>query len=192
MIKEKHLHWKVMVVSGHSEKIHIKQGDITAETTDAIVNPANSQLMHGGGAARAIAVKGGRVITEQSRHLIERIGQVPVGKAVMTDAGELPCKFVIHTVGPVWGEGDEPEKLRRAVWNVLTLAELYNLRSVSMPAISSGVFGFPKPLCAEILLETSMMFLQQPGVTLTDIVMCNFDRETVEIFQAAEQAINSR
>lgn len=181
-----------MVVAGHSKKIHIKQGDITAETTDAIVNPANSQLMHGGGAARAIAVKGGRVITEQSRRLIERIGQVPVSKAVMTDAGELPCKFVIHTVGPVWGEGDEPEKLRRAVWNVLTLAELYNLRSVSMPAISSGVFGFPKPLCAEILLETSRKFLQQPGVTLTDVVMCNFDRETVEIFQAAEQAINSR
>ena len=89
-----------------NKKIHIKQGDITAETTDAIVNPANSQLMHGGGAARMIAMKGGPVINEQSRRLIERIGQVPAGKAVMTDAGNLPCKFVIHTVGPIWGEGD--------------------------------------------------------------------------------------
>ena len=170
------------------KKIHIKQGDITAETTDAIVNPANSQLLHGGGAARAIAVKGGPVIEEQSRRLIERIGEVPTGKAVMTDAGRLPCKFVIHTVGPVWGEGDEPEKLRRAVWNVLTLAELYNLRSVSMPAISSGVFGFPKPLCAEILLATAAEFLKQPAVSLNEVVMCNHDRQTTEIFMAAARA----
>ena len=168
--------------------ILIKQGDITAETTDAIVNPANSQLLHGGGAARAIAVKGGPVIEEQSRRLIDRIGEVPTGKAVMTDAGRLPCKFVIHTVGPVWGEGDEPEKLRRAVWNVLTLAELYNLRSVSMPAISSGVFGFPKPLCAEILLATAAEFLKQPAVSLNEVVMCNHDRQTTEIFMAAARA----
>ena len=170
------------------KNISIKQGDITAETTDAIVNPANSQLLHGGGAARAIAVKGGPVIEEQSRRLIERIGEVPTGKAVMTDAGRLPCKFVIHTVGPVWGEGDEPEKLRRAVWNVLTLAELYNLRSVSMPAISSGVFGFPKPLCAEILLATAAEFLKQPAVKLSEVVMCNHDRQTTEIFMAAARS----
>ena len=170
------------------KNISIKQGDITAETTDAIVNPANSQLLHGGGAARAIAVKGGPVIEEQSRRLIDRIGEVPTGKAVMTDAGRLPCKFVIHTVGPVWGEGDEPEKLRRAVWNVLTLAELYNLRSVSMPAISSGVFGFPKPLCAEILLATAAEFLKQPAVSLNEVVMCNHDRQTTEIFMAAARA----
>ena len=171
------------------KNISIKQGDITAETTDAIVNPANSQLLHGGGAARAIAVKGGPVIEEQSRRLIDRIGEVPTGKAVMTDAGRLPCKFVIHTVGPVWGEGDEPEKLRRAVWNVLTLAELYNLRSVSMPAISSGVFGFPKPLCAEILLATAAEFLKQPAVSLNEVVMCNHDRQTTEIFMAAARAL---
>ena len=169
--------------------ILVKQGDITAETTDAIVNPANSQLLHGGGAARAIAVKGGPAIEEQSRRLIDRIGEVPTGKAVMTDAGRLPCKFVIHTVGPVWGEGDEPEKLRRAVWNVLTLAELYNLRSVSMPAISSGVFGFPKPLCAEILLATAAEFLKQPAVSLNEVVMCNHDRQTTEIFMAAARAL---
>ncbi len=169
--------------------ILIKQGDITAETTDAIVNPANSQLLHGGGAARAIVVKGGPVIEEQSRRLIDRIGEVPTGKAVVTDAGRLPCKFIIHTVGPVWGEGDEPEKLRRAVWNVLTLAELYNLRSVSMPAISSGAFGFPKPLCAEILLATAVEFLKQPAVRLDEVVMCNHDRQTTEIFLAAARSV---
>ena len=172
-----------------NKRIQIKQADITAEPADAIVNPANSQLMHGGGAARAIAMKGGPVIEEQSRRLIERIGQVPVGKAVMTEGGRLPCKFVIHTVGPVWGEGDEPAKLRRAVWNVLALAELYNLRSLSMPAISSGIFGFPKPLCARVLLETAREFLAQPGIMLNEVVMCNLDLETVQIFQEAEQSL---
>lgn len=175
-----------------TKTIQIKLGDITAETTDAIVNPANSQLMHGGGAARAIAFKGGSVIDEQSRSLIRRIREVPVGKAVMTDAGLLPCKFVIHTVGPVWGEGGEPAKLRRAVWNVLSLAELYNLRSVALPAISSGVFGFPKPLCAEILLATAVDFLEQPDVGLSEVVMCNHDRETHEIFLATEHTLKQR
>jgi len=180
------------MISVGKKKIHIKQGDITAEAADAIVNPANSQLMHGGGAARAIALKGGPLINEQSRHLIEQIGPVPVSKAVITDAGELSCKFVIHTVGPVWGEGDEEEKLRRAIWNVLTLAELYNLESVSMPAVSSGVFGFPKALCAEILLETTQKFLQQPGIHLEDVTLCNDDRETVEIFLAVEHTLKAR
>ena len=174
------------------KKIRIKQGDITEEATDAIVNPANSKLQHGGGAARAIAMKGGRVIEEQSRSLIQRIFEVPVSKAVITDSGNLPCKFVVHTVGPVWGEGDEPAKLRRAVWNVLTLAELYNLRSLSMPAISSGIFGFPKPLCARILLETSVEFLKQPKIMLYEIVMCNFDAETVNIFLETEILIQSK
>lgn len=163
--------------------IRIKQGDITAETSDAIVNPANSALLHGGGAALAIARAGGPVINEQSQSLIRRIGEVPVSKAVMTDAGRLPCKFVIHTVGPIWGEGDEPAKLRRAIWNVLTLAELYNLRSISIPAVSSGIYGFPKPLCAEILLDTARTFLLQPGIALTEVVMCNFDAATVKIFE---------
>lgn len=171
------------------KKILIKQGDITAETTDAIVNPANSQLLHGGGAALAIARKGGAVINAQSRDLIRRIGEVPVSKAVMTDAGQLPCKFVIHTVGPVWGEGDEPDKLRRAVWNVLTLAELYNLRSVSMPAISSGIYGFPKPLCAQILLSVARDFLSQSGISLQEVVMCNFDSTTVEFFRTEEKVL---
>ena len=171
------------------KKIRIKQGDITEETTDAIVNPANSQLQHGGGAARAIANRGGRIIEEQSRSLIKRIREVPVSKAVITDAGNLPCKFVIHTVGPIWGEGDEPAKLRRAVWNVLALAELYNLRSLSMPAISSGIYGFPKPLCAQVLLETTREFLAQPGIMLNEVVMCNFDQETVKIFQEAEKSL---
>ncbi|MEN6413801.1 MAG: macro domain-containing protein [Veillonellales bacterium] len=165
----------------------VKQGDITAETSDAIVNPANSTLIHGGGAARAIAIKGGAVIQRQSNEIIRKIGCLPVGKAVITDAGLLPSKFVIHTVGPQWGEGGEPEKLKKAIFSSLQLAELYNLRSLSLPAVSSGVFGFPKQECAKILMETAFEFLQQPDIGLEQIVMCNFDDETYQIFLAQEK-----
>jgi len=172
-----------------NNRIIIKQGDITEEKTDAIVNPANSLLRHGGGAARAIAVKGGPIIQQQSNEIIKRIGSLPVGKAVVTDAGNLPCKFVIHTVGPQWGEGDEPRQLKKAILSVLTMAELYNLRSVSMPAVSSGVFGFPKPLCAQILLETAVEFLKQEDIDLQEIVMCNRDDETYQIFLQQEEIL---
>ncbi len=172
--------------------ILVKQGDITAEATDAIVNPANSQLRHGGGAAKAIAVKGGAIIQQQSDAIIRKIGSLPAGKAVITDAGALPCKFVIHTVGPQMGEGDEPEKLRRAINSVLTIAELYNLQSVSLPAVSSGIFGFPKAACAQILLETAAAFLKQPGISLSEVVMCNFDDETYRIFLEQESILLSK
>lgn len=167
--------------------IIVKQGDITAESTDAIVNPANSKLQHGGGAARAISVRGGAEIQKQSNDIIRKIGSVPVGKAVITDAGNLPCKFVIHTVGPQWGEGNEHKKLRKAITSVLTLAEIYNLKSVSIPAVSSGIFGFPKKDCAEILIEAAFSFLQQKEVGLENIVMCNFDNETYQIFSQQEK-----
>lgn len=172
-------------------QILIKHGDITAETTDAIVNPANSCLQHGGGAAAAIVRAGGAIIQEQSNALIRKIGSVPVGKAVITDAGSLPCKFVIHTVGPRWGEGDEAAKLRKAVWNSLTLADLYNLQSISLPAISSGIFGFPKPECAKIIIQTCTEFLHQPEISLQQVVLCNHDEETYRIFLAEEQALRT-
>lgn len=169
----------------NGKQIFIKQGDITCETTDAIVNPANSRLIHGGGAARAIALAGGSEIDKQCQDIIRKIGTVPVSKAVITGGGRLPSKFVIHVVGPQMGEGNEEAKLEKAVWNVLTLAELYNLRSVSLPAVSSGIYGFPKPRCADILLKVAERFLNQPGIELQSVVMCNNDEETVSIFKQA-------
>ncbi|OFI06954.1 O-acetyl-ADP-ribose deacetylase [Clostridium acetireducens DSM 10703] len=168
------------------KEIIIKKGDITEETSDAIVNPANSHLMHGGGAARAIAVKGGNQIDKESREIIKKIKYIPVGKAVITNNGNLKCKYVIHTVGPRMGEGNEDEKLKNAVWNSLTLADLYNLESISLPAISSGIFGFPKDRCAEILLSTSMKFLKEKNTSIKKIIMCNFDEETCNIFREKE------
>ena len=159
--------------------------DLTNVHVDAIVNAANSSLCGGGGVDGAVHLAAGPGLVAECQAL----GGCKVGQAKITKGYNLPAKYVIHTVGPVWGEGDEPEKLRRAVWNVLTLAELYNLRSVSMPAISSGVFGFPKPLCAEILLAAAAEFLKQPAVSLNEVVMCNHDRQTTEIFMAAARAL---
>jgi O-acetyl-ADP-ribose deacetylase len=118
---------------------------------DVIVNPANSYLIHGVGVAAAIVRKGGQVIQEES----DKIGYVPVGTAVITTSGKLPCKAVIHTIGPRMGEGNEDEKLRKAIKSVLALAQETGFKSISIPAISTGIFGFPKDRCAKILLEES-------------------------------------
>lgn len=179
------------LVLENGKTIIVKQGDITDEAADAIVNPANSRLVHGGGAARAIAAKGGEEIERQSRELIAKIGQLPVGHAVITGGGRLPAKFVIHTVGPQMGEGDEDRKLAQAAESVLTLGELYNLRTLSLPAISSGIFGFPKDRCAAILLRTARSFLLRPGVQLQTITMCNYDEETCRHFEAALAALGA-
>ena len=170
-----------MITIGNKEII-IKQGDITEEDSDAIVNPANERLQHGGGAAAAISQKGGPIVQKQSNEIINKIGFLPTGKAVITDSGNLPCKYIIHTVGPRMGEGNEARRLKKAIWNSLTLAELYNLDSVSLPAVSSGIFGFPKDQCVKILLRTSIEFLNQHDVTLKTIVMCNRDNLTYDLF----------
>lgn len=164
------------------KQIIIKKGDITDEHVDAIVNPANGQLIHGGGAAKAIVAYGGEEIQRESNIIIRKSGMIPTGKAVITGSGRLPCKYIIHVVGPKMGEGNEEEKLRKAVWSVLTLAELYNLESVSMPAISTGIFRFPKEICADILISTSAKFLNQKDINLKTVILCNNDDETYNIF----------
>ncbi|WP_333861119.1 macro domain-containing protein [Clostridium sp.] len=169
-----------------SKKILIKRGDITKEDSDAIVNPANSALQHGGGAALAISRAGGPKIQSDSNELIKKIGNLPVGKAVITYGHNLNCNFVIHTVGPIMGEGNEDEKLKKAIKNVLNLAESYNLNSISIPAVSSGIFGFPKERCAKILLETSVEFLKREDIDLKTIIMCNHDEQTTDLFLKEE------
>lgn len=162
--------------------ITLVQGDITEEQVDAIVNAANSYLKHGGGVAGAIVRKGGHVIQEES----DRIGFVPVGEAAITGAGNLPSKFVIHTVGPRWGEGDEPEKLKNAVLNTLKLADEKKFTRISLPAISAGIFGFPKDLCAEIILRNIGDYLRaNPDSSLEEVRICLFDAPTVQAFKKA-------
>lgn len=134
--------------------LRLVRGDMTEEAVDAIINAANSQLAHGGGLAAAIVRKGGRVIQEES----DRVAPVPVGSAAITGAGALPARFVIHAVGPRWGEGDEDEKLRSAATAALQLARERGLERVALPAISAGIFGFPRERCARVLLETVLDF----------------------------------
>ncbi len=159
--------------------LRLVKGDITERQVDAIVNAANSHLKHGGGVAGAIVRKGGQIIQEES----DKIGYVPVGSAAITTAGSLPVKAVIHAVGPRMGEGDEDNKLKNAVLSVLKLASEKGFKSISMPAISSGIFGFPKDRCAEILVGESKAFLQShPESSLEVVEFCIFDDETLKHF----------
>lgn len=160
--------------------ISLVKGDITEEKVDAIVNAANSYLQHGGGVAGAIIKKGGRIIQEESN----RIGFVAVGQAAMTQAGNLPARFVIHAVGPRWGEGEEDSKLRNAVENSLKLAEQNNFHTISLPAISSGIFGFPKDRCAGIILSAIQEYLHQhPTGSLGEVRICLYDEATLQVFR---------
>ncbi len=160
--------------------VKLVQGDITREEVDAIVNAANSYLKHGGGVAGAIVRRGGYEIQQES----DKIGYVPVGEAAITGAGRLPAAYVIHAVGPRWGEGDEDTKLHNAVWNSLKLAEAHQLKRISMPAISAGIFGFPKDRCARIILNTVSDYLQQhPQGSLQEVRICLYDEPTVNAFR---------
>ena len=160
--------------------MRLVSADLTERDVDAIVNAANSRLQHGGGVAGAIVRKGGRVIQDES----DRIGPVPVGGAAITTGGKLKARYVIHAVGPRMGEGDEDNKLRKAITSVLALAREKKLRSISMPAISAGIFGFPKDRCARILVEETAAFLKgNPVAALELIEFCIVDREALGFFR---------
>lgn len=158
--------------------LRLVQGDITMRDVDAIVNAANAYLKHGGGVAGAIVRRGGEVIQDES----DKIGFTPVGTAAITGGGELKARYVIHAVGPRMGEGDEDEKLKGAVASALRLAWGNGLRSVSMPAISSGIFGFPKGRCANILVSVSRTFLRENEDALDLVEFCVYDDATAEHF----------
>ncbi len=159
--------------------LKIVKGDITEEHVDAIVNAANSYLKHGGGVAGAIVRKGGQVIQQES----DRIGFVAVGEAAITSGGRLPARFVIHAVGPRWGEGEEDNKLLRAVISSLRIATDQKLVSISLPAISSGIFGFPKSRCAVIILKAVRQFIKDNlDSSLREIRICLFDDSTLKEF----------
>jgi O-acetyl-ADP-ribose deacetylase (regulator of RNase III) len=157
--------------------LELIDGDITEMDTDAIVNAANSMLVLGGGVAGAIRSKGGLEIQMECL----KIGRTPVGQAAITSGGRLKAKYVIHAVGPRMGEGDEDEKLRNATFNSLKLADKNNVKSISFPAISAGIFGFPIERCAKIMLRTVIDYLK--GTTgLERIVFCLFGDESYKIF----------
>ncbi len=167
----------------------IVQGDITECTVDAIVNAANSYLQHGGGVAGAIVKKGGSIIQEESN----AIGYVPVGECAVTTGGRLKAPYVIHAVGPRFGEGDEENKLKKTVNNVLKCATEMRFQSIAMPAISAGIFGFPKDKCARILVEETATSYSIITITLHAVADGNYDTESIpaEEFEERQTAARS-
>jgi O-acetyl-ADP-ribose deacetylase (regulator of RNase III) len=165
-------------VTVSSTTIRVVRGDITEMDVDAIVNAANSHLQHGGGVAGAIARKGGSLIQEESN----RIGFVPVGSCAITTGGRLKARHVIHAVGPRWGEGDEEKKLKNAVYNTLELASQKSFQSLAIPAISAGIFGFPKERCASIIVNQVISFLKEQPTNLREVTFCLMDDDIIGFF----------
>lgn len=162
----------------HQTELVLIDGDITEQTTDAIVNPANAELILGGGVAGAIRRKGGPQIQEEC----DRLGGTPVGTAVITTGGNLKARNVIHAVGPMMGEGEEDRKLRDATRNSLKVADQHKLKSITFPAISTGIFGYPLDRCAQIMLATTIEYLRST-TGLKKVVFCLWGNEAYAIFE---------
>jgi len=173
-----------MKVKINKSVLELTQGDITDQTTDAIVNAANAALQMGGGVAGAIRRRGGPAIQEECN----RIGGTHVGGAAITTGGNLAAKSVIHAVGPRRGEEHEDTKLKDATLNALFLADKNHLKSIAFPAISTGIFGFPKDRCATIMLSTTIAYLEGP-TKLEKVVYCLYDQKTFEIFKRTLQSL---
>ena len=174
--------------------IRVVQGDLTTETSEAIVNAANERLQHGGGVAGAIRRQGGEVIQQESDASVQQHGPVRTGSAAITSAGKLAARYVIHAVGPVWGSGDDEHKLASAVRSALTLANEHHVKSISIPGISSGIFGGPKDICARIIIQTTLDYLRQnPTTSLQEVRFCNIDSLTATTFmQEAQKLLTSK
>ena len=165
-------------------KIKLIQGDITRQSTEAIVNAANSSLMGGGGVDGAIHHSGGPAILEECRKIIARIGRLDAGKAVITGAGNLPAKYVIHTVGPIWRGGDEGEAelLASSYRECMKLATAYKLKSISFPSISTGAYRYPLAEAASNALNTIITYLKDNPTPLEDIFFVLYDSNSYKIY----------
>ena len=163
-------------------RIELWNGDICDLEVDAIVNAANEMLAHGGGVAGAIARQGGPQITSESRRWVERHGRVPTGSAAVTGGGNLKARYVIHAVGPVWhgGSQDEERLLAGAVRSALSLADERGLASIALPAISTGIFGYPIHLAVPTILTTILKYLDEhPASSVREIRICDINKATV-------------
>ncbi|MBT3313433.1 MAG: macro domain-containing protein [Anaerolineae bacterium] len=161
----------------------IVKGDITKEKVDAIVNAANSRLQHGGGVAWTISRKGGDSVQHESQEWVRDHGEVSHAEPAWTSAGNLPCKYVIHAVGPVWGDGDEDAKLADAVTGSLRVVSDLGLDSVSLPAISTGIFGFPKERAARIIFSSIENYLtQNADFPLTTVRLILYGQADAELY----------
>jgi O-acetyl-ADP-ribose deacetylase (regulator of RNase III) len=194
-VRTQTLRSEVVVCRTRVYELEVCRGDITEETTDAIVNAANTRLRHGGGLARAIVVKGGEQVQKDSDKWIAEHGELKVGQVVVTEAhGNLKCKYIIHTAGPIWkgGEENEAKLLAEAIHNVLETADRIGAGSVSIPAVSSGIYKFPKEKCAQIIFTSIFSYFNSRDLyvaearrrkfALNKVRLVNFDEPTVDVF----------
>lgn len=172
-----------------SDKIKLIQGDITKLNVDAIVNAANTSLLGGGGVDGAIHRAGGPTILEECMKIRDRQGGCPTGEAVITSAGNMPARYVIHTVGPVWkgGQNDEVILLAKAYQNSLKLALEHPIKTIAFPNISTGIYHFPKDLAAQIAIHEVEAFLAAHD-DLEEVIFICFDPENHKIYHNRMQA----
>ncbi|MEQ1310917.1 O-acetyl-ADP-ribose deacetylase [Acinetobacter sp. XH1639] len=167
------------------KQISILKGDITQIAVDAIINAANTSLLGGGGVDGAIHRLGGAVILQECQKIRAKQGGCAVGEAVITTAGNLPAKYVIHTVGPTWlnGEKNEPILLENAYRNSFKLADHLGLKTIAFPNISTGIYRFPKQLAAQIAFKVINDELKQ-SQSVQEVVFVCFDDENFNIYQS--------
>ena len=173
-------------------KLILVQGDITLQRTDAIVNAANSSLMGGGGVDGAIHMVGGPKILEECKKIVAKQGRLPTGQVVITTGGNLPAKYVIHTVGPVWhgGANNEAQLLASAYSESLKLAEKNNLKSIAFPSISTGVYGYPVKQAAEVALLTVKSFLKNEARSIKEVTFVLFNSKIYDVYTSTLKDLN--
>ncbi|MGD8895695.1 MAG: macro domain-containing protein [Acidobacteriota bacterium] len=161
-------------------------GNLLEEPVDAIVNAANGHLAHGGGVAAAIARAAGRALVEEGDALVRERGEVPVGEAVITTAGDLPFEGVIHAVGPHQGQGQEEERLEKALRSAFLRAHEQGWASVSFPAVSSGIFAVPLDVCSRAYVAAVRGFwAEQPETSVKSLRLCLFKGPLLDLMKDA-------
>lgn len=179
----------LMVKTGDPDELRLLRDDLSRYPADAIVNAANSELLPGGGVCGAIYRGAGPAIADDCRRIIAERGPVPPGQAVATTAGDLPAKFVIHTVGPIWNGGmrGEPRLLASCYRESMRIADELHLHSIAFPAISTGIFGYPVEQAASVAIPTILRTLPTAKhVVMVSIVL--FDKATLDTFAQAALA----
>lgn len=167
-------------------KLTLVQGDITKQQVDAIVNAANERLLGGGGVDGAIHRAGGPKIMEECNAIRARQGGCPTGQAVITTGGNLPAKYVIHTVGPIWqgGNAGEPDLLASCYRESLTLALKHGIKTIAFPSISTGIYGYPTERAAVVALNAVKSFLEGHD-EMTEVRFVLFDSATYRCYENA-------
>jgi len=168
-----------------NNQIQVILGDITRQAVDAIVNAANESLLGGGGVDGAIHSAAGKELDLACRKIHDEKGGCKTGDAVITTGGNLPAKFVIHTVGPVWrgGKQQEAELLRSAYLSSLRLASENGIKTIAFPNISTGIFGFPKEQASKIAVSAVADFLSNNKTSIENVIFVCFDQENYELYK---------